>query len=89
MEKAAEFAGKIRSVHAGKKLVYNLSPSFNWMGHGFTEESLKSFIWDLTEHGLVQSLKFHKLKDAQTYTFQVRATIDIARWNSLHCHDYK
>ena len=56
MEKAAEFAGKIRDVHAGKKFVYNLSPSFNWMGHGFTEESLKSFIWDLTKHGSVQSL---------------------------------
>ena len=51
VEKAADFAGKIRSVHTDKKFVYNLSPSFNWMGHGFTEESLKNFIRDLTKHG--------------------------------------
>ena len=64
VEKAADFAGKIRGVHPGKKLVYNLSPSFNWMGHGFTEESLKSFIWDLAKHGSVQSLIFRKSKVA-------------------------
>lgn len=51
VEKAAGFAGEIRKQHPGKQLVYNLSPSFNWMGKGFTETTLKSFIWDLAKHG--------------------------------------
>ena len=36
--------------------MYNLSPSFNWMGQGFDEASLKSFIWDLAKHGFVLQL---------------------------------
>ena len=56
VEKAAGFAGEIRKAVPGKKLVYNLSPSFNWMGHGFTEETLKSFVWDLAKHGFVLQL---------------------------------
>ena len=48
---AAGFAADIRKAYPGKQLVYNLSPSFNWMGQGFTEASLKSFIWDLAKHG--------------------------------------
>jgi isocitrate lyase len=51
VQKAAGFSKEIRQVHAGKKLVYNLSPSFNWMGHGFSEEQLKNFIWDLGKEG--------------------------------------
>lgn len=51
LEKASGFATKIREQYQGKKLVYNLSPSFNWMGHGFSEYSLKSFVWDLARHG--------------------------------------
>ena len=50
---AAGFAADIREKFPGKQLVYNLSPSFNWMAHGFTEETLKSFIWDLAKHGFV------------------------------------
>lgn len=53
---AARFAGEIRSKFPGKKLVYNLSPSFNWMNQGFSEETLKSFIWDLAQHGFVLQL---------------------------------
>lgn len=53
VEKAAGFAQNIRKVVPGKKLVYNLSPSFNWMGQGFTEEALKSFVWDLAKEGYV------------------------------------
>lgn len=56
VQDASDFAGKIRTVHPGKQLVYNLSPSFNWMGHGFDEASLKSFIWDLAKHGFVLQL---------------------------------
>ena len=31
--------------------VYNLSPSFNWAGQGFTDAALKDFIWDLGKEG--------------------------------------
>lgn len=70
--KAAEFAKEIRTAHPGKHLVYNLSPSFNWMGKKseskseiksnnnnscfFTDASLKSFIWDLAKHGFTLQL---------------------------------
>ena len=53
---AAGFAAQIRSVHPNKQLVYNLSPSFNWMKQGFDEASLKSFIWDLAKHGFILQL---------------------------------
>ncbi|KAL1636392.1 mitochondrial 2-methylisocitrate lyase [Diplodia intermedia] len=56
VELAAGFAKEIHKAVPGKKLVYNLSPSFNWMAHGFTEETLKSFIWDLAKHGFVLQL---------------------------------
>ncbi|GLI72845.1 mitochondrial 2-methylisocitrate lyase [Penicillium ochrochloron] len=45
-----------RAAYPGKKPVYNLSPSFNWVGQGFTEETLKSFIWDLAKQGFVLQL---------------------------------
>ena len=51
VSKAAGFAKEIRAAYPGKQLVYNLSPSFNWMGQGFDEASLKSFIWDLAKEG--------------------------------------
>lgn len=51
VKKAASFADEIRDKHPSKQLVYNLSPSFNWMGQGFDDASLKSFIWDLAKHG--------------------------------------
>ena len=54
--KAAGFSSDIRAAFPGKKLVYNLSPSFNWSGHGFTDAQLQSFIWDLAQHGFVLQL---------------------------------
>lgn len=36
--------------------MYNLSPSFNWSAHGFTNEQLKSFIWDLGKAGFMLQL---------------------------------
>lgn len=39
VEKAVGFASEIRQAYPGMHLVYNLSPSFNWMGQGFTEAS--------------------------------------------------
>ena len=56
VKNAAQFAGEIRTVHPHKGLVYNLSPSFNWMAYGFTPETLKSFIWDIAKHGFVLQL---------------------------------
>ena len=53
---AAGFATDIRSVHPGKKLVYNLSPSFNWSAHGFSHDDLRNFVWDLAPHGFVLQL---------------------------------
>ncbi|KAL8407463.1 hypothetical protein RB594_006332 [Gaeumannomyces avenae] len=46
----------VRSAHPGKGLVYNLSPSFNWAGHGFSEQTLRSFVWDIAKEGFVLQL---------------------------------
>ncbi|PNS14002.1 2-methylisocitrate lyase, mitochondrial [Sphaceloma murrayae] len=56
VEVASKFAREIRTALPGKKLVYNLSPSFNWLSAGFTEDTLKSFIWDLAKEGFVLQL---------------------------------
>ncbi|KAI0803842.1 isocitrate lyase [Xylaria sp. FL0064] len=56
VEVARKLGRAVRSVNPGKGLVYNLSPSFNWMAHGFTDESLKSFIWDIAREGFVLQL---------------------------------
>ena len=53
---AATFAREIREAYPHKGLVYNLSPSFNWSAHGFTDETLKSFIWDIAKEGFVLQL---------------------------------
>ncbi|KAF2859671.1 isocitrate lyase and phosphorylmutase [Piedraia hortae CBS 480.64] len=53
---AASFAKTIHSTVPGKKLVYNLSPSFNWLAHGFSQEDLKDFVWKLAPHGFVLQL---------------------------------
>ncbi|KAM0453060.1 hypothetical protein ACHAPV_009175 [Trichoderma viride] len=56
VEVAAKLGRAVRSVNPGKSLVYNLSPSFNWMAHGFSEEKLKSFIWDIAKEGFTLQL---------------------------------
>ncbi|KAK5175176.1 mitochondrial 2-methylisocitrate lyase [Saxophila tyrrhenica] len=56
VKEAASFAKEIHDAHPNKKLVYNLSPSFNWSAHGFSEAELKNFIWDLGKHGFVLQL---------------------------------
>ncbi|KAA8904960.1 isocitrate lyase [Sphaerosporella brunnea] len=56
---ARKFAREIRapgSPGEGKKLVYNLSPSFNWLNEGFDEAGLKSFVWDMAKEGFVLQL---------------------------------
>ncbi|KAI1006951.1 2-methylisocitrate lyase [Podosphaera aphanis] len=56
VEDAAQFSREIRTQYPNKSLVYNLSPSFNWMSRGFTSETLKSFIWDIAKHGFTLQL---------------------------------
>ena len=56
VEVASKLGRAVRSVMPGKGLVYNLSPSFNWMAHGFTDATLKSFIWDIAREGFVLQL---------------------------------
>ncbi|KAJ2934301.1 hypothetical protein H1R20_g2759, partial [Candolleomyces eurysporus] len=51
VEEATSFARRIRAENPGKWLVYNLSPSFNWSHHGFSETDLKNFVWDLGKEG--------------------------------------
>jgi len=53
---ASGFARTIREQHPGKWFVYNLSPSFNWSHHGFSETDLKNFVWDLGKEGFVLQL---------------------------------
>ena len=53
---AASLGRTVRSAYPGKPLVYNLSPSFNWMAHGFTDATLRSFIWDIAREGFVLQL---------------------------------
>lgn len=52
----ADLGRAVRSRYPGKALVYNLSPSFNWMAHGFTPETLQGFIWDIAKEGFVLQL---------------------------------
>ncbi|KAL0580669.1 mitochondrial 2-methylisocitrate lyase [Marasmius crinis-equi] len=56
IEEARYFARKIREKHPGTWFVYNLSPSFNWSAHGFSETDLKNFCWELGKEGFVLQL---------------------------------
>ncbi|KAI0304604.1 isocitrate lyase and phosphorylmutase [Russula brevipes] len=56
LKQAQSFARRIREKFPGKWLVYNLSPSFNWNAHGYTDADLKRFIWDLAREGFVLQL---------------------------------
>ncbi|KAI0311272.1 isocitrate lyase and phosphorylmutase [Amylostereum chailletii] len=56
LAQARSFARAIRERFPGKWLVYNLSPSFNWSAHGFSDGDLKDFIWELGKEGFVLQL---------------------------------
>lgn len=56
LAQAKAFAAEIHKKHPGKWLVYNLSPSFNWAAHGFSEKDLKDFVWELGKAGFVMQL---------------------------------
>lgn len=53
---AQGFAAKIHEQYPGKWMVYNLSPSFNWSAHGFSDEDLRNFVSDLGRAGFVFQL---------------------------------
>ncbi|EHM99781.1 Icl2p [Saccharomyces cerevisiae x Saccharomyces kudriavzevii VIN7] len=56
LEQARSFSSEIHKYFPATKLVYNLSPSFNWSAHGFDDKALKSFIWDLAKEGFTLQL---------------------------------
>lgn len=56
LAQAQHFAAQIRDAHPGKWLVYNLSPSFNWLGQGFSQSDLKDFVWNLAKAGFTLQL---------------------------------
>lgn len=56
LEQARKFSKEIHEQYPNTKLVYNLSPSFDWSKHGFTELQLKNFIWDLAKEGFILQL---------------------------------
>lgn len=56
LEQAKSFAAKIHEEYPDKWLVYNLSPSFNWLAEGFSEQDMKDFIWELAKSGFVLQL---------------------------------
>ncbi|ODV61935.1 methylisocitrate lyase ICL2 [Ascoidea rubescens DSM 1968] len=53
---ASEFAKQILDKYPNKFLVYNLSPSFNWLSQGFTENDLKDFVFELAKVGFTLQL---------------------------------
>jgi isocitrate lyase len=56
LNQARTFASRIREQYPNKWLVYNLSPSFNWSGHGFSEADLREFCNELAKAGFVLQL---------------------------------
>ncbi|KAG8219427.1 isocitrate lyase [Butyriboletus roseoflavus] len=57
LDLARSFAKEIREKTGQKKwMVYNLSPSFNWLDRGFTKDDLRNFIWELGKEGFVLQL---------------------------------
>lgn len=56
LAQAKSFSKLIHDKYPHAKLVYNLSPSFNWSAHGYNDQQLQSFIWDLAKEGFVLQL---------------------------------
>lgn len=69
---AASISKDIRRHYPNKQFVYNLSPSFNWLGQGFDDKSLKSFVWDLAKHGFtLQLISLAGLHSTATITHEL------------------
>ncbi|CAO1616420.1 unnamed protein product [Jaminaea pallidilutea] len=56
LSEAQSFSSEIHKEWPDKMMVYNLSPSFNWSAHGFSQDDLRNFIWDLGKSGFVLQL---------------------------------
>lgn len=56
LKDAQGFAARIHEEYPDKMLVYNLSPSFNWSAHGYSDEDLRNFIWNLGQSGFTLQL---------------------------------
>ena len=56
LDQARSFAARIHEKYPNKWLVYNLSPSFNWSAHGFSDSDLKEFCNELAKAGFVLQL---------------------------------
>ncbi|KAK7202592.1 isocitrate lyase [Myxozyma melibiosi] len=56
VKQAQALAAAVHEKYPGKWLVYNLSPSFNWSAHGFSDADLKEFVWELGKCGFVLQL---------------------------------
>ncbi|KAH9820504.1 Pyruvate/Phosphoenolpyruvate kinase-like domain-containing protein [Melampsora americana] len=53
-------------------VVYNLSPTFNWSEHGFSDHDLKSFVWELGKVGFnLQLISLAGLHSTATMTNQL------------------
>ncbi|RKF61883.1 2-methylisocitrate lyase, mitochondrial [Erysiphe neolycopersici] len=97
VQKAAQISNEIRSRYPHKPLVYNLSPSFNWMSCGYSSETLKSFIWDIAKLGyVIQLVSLAGLHSTATITNELSkrfkeqgmlAYVDLIqkREKELHC----
>lgn len=52
-----------------------MSPSFNWTAHGYTDEQLKSFVWDLGKAGfLIQLISLAGLHSTAVVTGKCRTS---------------
>ena len=56
LNQARAFAARIKERYPHKWLVYNLSPSFNWLSQGFSEQDLREFCNELAKAGFVLQL---------------------------------
>jgi len=69
---AQSISSQILNHFPKQNLVYNLSPSFNWSAHGFSEQALKSFVWDLSRMGFnLQLISLAGLHSTATMTAQL------------------
>lgn len=53
VKEAKEFAEGVHSLHPGKWLAYNLSPSFNWDAAGMTDNEIRGYCDELGRMGYV------------------------------------
>ena len=51
LEQAKSVIKSIREKYPNKAMLYNLSPSFNWAAHGFNDQQLKNFCFELGKEG--------------------------------------